>query len=104
MGARSLLSAATAALGRGIVTTDMGEHRLRDLASPEHLFQVGADAFPPLATQSRFRTNVREPLSSFIGRERDVAALGGLLRQNRLVTLTGVGGTGKTRLALRVAA
>jgi predicted ATPase len=86
---------------------DLGEHRLKDLQRPEWLFQlVGPDLvaqFPPLRSLSN--TNLPAEASSLIGRTRELAAISDLLRgEARLVTLTGSGGTGKTRLALRVAA
>jgi predicted ATPase/class 3 adenylate cyclase len=84
--------------------TDLGEHRLKDLSAPERLFQLGDGAFPPL--RSLYRTNLPLAATPFLGREqelRDVAALLG--REDiRLLTLTGPGGAGKTRLALQSAA
>ena len=87
---------------------DLGEHRLRDLGQPERLFQVthpdlGRD-FAPLRTLDAFPTsNLPAQLDSFVGREGDVSEIAQVLREKRLVTLTGVGGVGKTRLALQVA-
>ena len=82
--------------------TDLGEHRLKDLAEPVSIFQVGSKDFPPLKTISN--TNLPRPASSFVGRERELEELTGLLRAGtRLVTLTGPGGTGKTRLAIEAA-
>ena len=87
---------------------DLGEHRLKDLAEPEWLFQLiladRTEQFPPLRSLSN--TNLPAEASSLIGRQRELLELRALLRREdvRLVTLTGVGGTGKTRLALRVAA
>ena len=85
----------------------LGEHRLRDLAAPISVFQVTAPGlareFPPLESLDAFPGNLPVQLSSFVGREREVVAVAGLVRENRLVTLTGVGGVGKTRLALQVA-
>ena len=83
--------------------TDLGEHRVKDFAEPVWLYQLGAARFPPLKTISN--TNLPHPASSFVGRDREVAEVGALLRDgSRLVTLTGPGGTGKTRLALEAAA
>ena len=88
--------------------TDLGEHRLRDLSRPERIFQLrvpGCDAqFAPLRSLDAARTNLPVQLTSFVGREEDVKAVGALLVEHRVVTLTGVGGVGKTRLALQVAA
>src|SRR4051794_194333 len=82
---------------------ELGEHRLKDMGDPVPLFQLGDRPFPPLRTLSN--TNLPRPASSFVGREEDVARILELLRgRDRLVTLTGPGGTGKTRLALEAAA
>src|SRR3954453_8385713 len=81
---------------------DLGEHRLKDLAEAEHLFQLGAGEFPPLRTLDA--TNLPVAATPLIGREREVAELADLLGEGRLVTITGTGGTGKPRLALQVAA
>lgn len=83
--------------------TDLGEHRVRDFDAPVWIYQLGQQHFPPLKTISN--TNLPRPASSFVGREREVAEISALLQDGaRLVTLTGPGGTGKTRLALEVAA
>jgi predicted ATPase/class 3 adenylate cyclase/Tfp pilus assembly protein PilF len=87
---------------------DLGEHRLRDLIRPEQIFQLvrvdlPAD-FPPLRSLAAFAHNLPMQLTSFIGREREMGQLKALLPSTRLLTLTGPGGTGKTRLALQVAA
>jgi len=81
---------------------DLGEHRLKDLNEPEWLFQVGAGDFPPL--KSLNNTNLPVPATAFVGREEALARLRDLIigRAQRLVTVTGAGGTGKTRLALRL--
>jgi predicted ATPase/class 3 adenylate cyclase len=81
---------------------DLGEHRLKDLIEAERLFQLGDGEFPPLRTIDA--TNLPVAASPLLGREREVADLVELLGERRLVTVTGPGGTGKTRLALQVAA
>ncbi len=82
---------------------DLGEHRLRDLAHAERLYQVGGGDFPPLRTLDA--TNLPVASSALVGREREVEELAAMLSGgSRLVTVTGTGGTGKTRLALEVAA
>jgi predicted ATPase/class 3 adenylate cyclase len=81
---------------------DLGLHRLKDLGPPERLYQLGPSLFPPL--RSLNATNLPAQSSSLIGREREVEELAALVAQERLLTLTGPGGTGKTRLALQVAA
>ena len=87
---------------------DLGAHRLRDLVRPEHIFQVSApglpDDFPPLSAPNVALTNIPAALTSFVGRTRELAEVKELLAGTRLLTLTGTGGTGKTRLALQVAA
>ncbi len=84
---------------------DLGEHRLRDLSRPERIFQVASDTgFPPLRTLDRAPNNLPVFATSFVGRHREFDEVAALLRANRLVTLTGVGGAGKTRLSLQVAA
>ena len=82
---------------------DLGEHRFKDLSAPERVFQLGAGDFAPLS--SLYRTNLPVPATSFHGRERELAEVVGVLRAEdvRLLTLTGPGGTGKTRLALHAA-
>jgi predicted ATPase len=86
------------------VVRDLGEHRLKDLAAPERLFQLGSAEFPPL--RSLPSTNLPVPATPFLGRRRELRELTALLQapDTRLVTLTGPGGTGKTRLALQAAA
>jgi predicted ATPase/class 3 adenylate cyclase len=82
---------------------DLGEHRLKDLAAPERLYQLGEGTFPPLRTLAQ--TNLPVPPTVFLGRERELGEVAELLRDGvRLLTLTGPGGTGKTRLAMRAAA
>ncbi|HEY7035906.1 MAG TPA: NB-ARC domain-containing protein, partial [Thermomicrobiales bacterium] len=92
-----------------VTIRDLGEHRLRDLAA-EHIYQAIhpdlPDQFPPLNTAARFTHNLPYLPTSLVGRERETAEIRGLLLRDdvRLVTLTGPGGTGKTRLAIHVAA
>ena len=81
---------------------DLGEHRLKDLEAPVWIYQLGTDVFPPLRTISN--TNLPRPVSSFVGRDEEVADVCELLRDRaRLVTLSGAGGSGKTRLAIESA-
>jgi predicted ATPase/class 3 adenylate cyclase len=103
-GGQVLVSAATAALAGSERLTDLGEHRLKDLSAPERLYQLGGGDFPPV--KSLGRTNFPVPLTPFIGRDRELGEARTLLAQDaiRLLTLTGAGGTGKTRLGLQVAA
>jgi len=87
---------------------DLGEHRLKDLSQPLHLFQLSIRGlptdFPPLRSLNVFPHNLPIQLTSFVGRDREVAEMARLVSSTRLVTVTGVGGGGKTRLALQVAA
>jgi predicted ATPase/class 3 adenylate cyclase len=86
---------------------DMGEHHLKDLLHPIHLYQVTAHDlpadFPPLKTLEAFPHNLPAQLTSFIGRESQIAEAKQLLANTRLLSLTGPGGTGKTRLSLQIA-
>lgn len=101
-GGQVLLSKATRELVDDMVS-DLGEHRLKDFAEPVWFFQLGSESFPPLATISN--TNLPRPASSFVGREREVSDVVSLLQDGvRLVTLSGPGGSGKTRLAIEAAA
>ena len=92
----------------GVALRSLGSHRLKDLGEPQPLLQVEADGlaleFPPLHSLDARPNNLPIQLTSFVGRERELAEAGALLAVNRLVTLTGPGGTGKTRLSLQVAA
>jgi len=87
---------------------DLGEHRLRDLQRAERVFQLRASGldteFPPLRTMDAFAGNLPTQLTSFVGREDELARIVEALGSSRLVTLTGVGGVGKTRLATQAAA
>jgi len=101
-GGQVLLSNETRELAP-IDVTDLGEHRLKDFEGPVSIYQLGAERFPPLKTISN--TNLPRPASSFVGREREVEEVTALLRDGaRLLTLTGPGGSGKTRLAIEAAA
>ncbi len=110
-GGQVLVSSAGAAvvaddLPPGSELQDRGDHHLRDLSRPEHVFQLVAPGlpseFPPLRSGAP-PTNLPVELTSFIGREREIEGILGLLAGHRLVTLVGAGGTGKTRLMLKVA-
>jgi predicted ATPase len=111
-GDQVLVSGTTAGLVGGSLPAaceliDLGEHRLRDLDRSEHVYQLVAPGlrreFPPLRATSEHPTNLRPQATSFVGRERELADIGRLLAANRLVTLVGVGGTGKTRLEVQAA-
>ncbi len=103
-GGQIVCSAATAELVRDRDDLrDLGEHRLRDLSRGERVWQVGAGEFPALRSLTAASTNLPFLLSSFVGREAEMAELVAAVGESRLVTLTGVGGVGKTRLALQVA-
>src|SRR5258707_1310343 len=101
-GGQVLISASTAALLGTDGLRDLGEHRLKDLSAPERIYQRGDEDFPPL--KSLYRTNLPIPATPFLGRSHELAEVRGLLEDARLLTLTGPGGTGKTRLALQAAA
>ncbi|HQV29131.1 MAG TPA: AAA family ATPase, partial [Thermoflexales bacterium] len=112
-GGQVLVSAVTAELARdrlaaGLSLRDLGEHRLKDLVRPERIFQLaGADLktdFPPLKSLDVLPNNLPAQLTSFVGRAAEIAEAKSLLGATRLLTLTGSGGTGKTRLSLQVAA
>ena len=110
-GGQILVSDATAAMlldERAIALRDLGEHRLRDLSRPERIHQVVADGlsgdFPRLGSLDALPTNLPSQLATFVGREAELNRVGKALAEHRLVTLTGVGGVGKTRLALQLAA
>ncbi len=114
-GGQVLVSAGTQELTRdtlppGCALQDVGEHRLRDLGRPEPVFQLLHPAlpseFPPLRSldNPELPNNLPQQVTSFIGREKEIKAVKALLGKTRLLTLTGSGGCGKTRLALQVAA
>jgi predicted ATPase/class 3 adenylate cyclase len=104
-GGQVLLSEATraaAALAEDALL-DLGEHRLKDFERPIPIHQLGAERFPPLKTIAN--TNLPRPASSFVGRERETEEIVRLIKDGaRLVTLTGPGGSGKTRLSIESAA
>jgi predicted ATPase len=101
-GGQVVLSSATRALVDGLPITDLGEHRLKDIEGAVSIYQVGENTFPPLKTISN--TNLPRPASSFVGRERELEeVLASFERGARLLTLTGPGGSGKTRLAIEAA-
>lgn len=112
-GGQTLLSRATHdlvldRLPEGAWLEDLGIHRLRDLARPEQVFQLRhpdlPGEFPPLRSLDALPHNLPVQLTTFIGRESEIAEIGRFLSESRMVTLTGSGGCGKTRLALQAAA
>jgi hypothetical protein len=107
-GGQILLADSTAGLLSGVDLIDLGPRRLRDLPTAVGLFQFRAaglrTGFPPLRALDASPGNLRAAVTSLIGRELEVAEIEAALRSHQLVTLTGVGGVGKTRLALEVAA
>ena len=112
-GGQMLVSAAASDLVQGELPAqaslrDLGAHRLKDLAHPEQVFQLVAAGlptdFPPLRSLDSLPNNLPLQVTSFIGRDEDVAEVKKLLEKARLLTLTGSGGVGKTRLALQVSA
>lgn len=92
----------------GVGMLDLGEHRMKDLTAPVRIYQVTHPdlpvEFPPLVSLNRARHNLPVQLSSFVGRQEALAELGRLVQDHQLVTVTGFGGMGKTRLALQVGA
>lgn len=112
-GGQVLISDSTRALTEhglppGVELRDLGRHRLKDLAQPEHIYETLieglASEFPALRSLEAAPNNLPTQLTSFVGRGREVAEARQLLATTRLLTLTGPGGTGKTRLSLQVAA
>lgn len=96
-----------ASLPEGARLSDLGNHRLRDLLEPIRIFQLSAGAgesFPPLRSLRSDQTNLPMQLTSFVGREAQIADISTLLETKRILTLVGPGGSGKTRLALQVGA
>ena len=104
-GGQIVCSASSAGLAEPTVPLrDLGEYRLRDLTAAEHIFQVGDETFPSLRSVDAVPTNLPTLRTELIGRAENIKALTKLCTSERLVTLTGVGGVGKTRLALSVGA
>ena len=107
-GGQILVADSTAVLLSGVDLVDLGQRRLRDVPVPVGVFQVRAPGlrteFPPLRALDASPGNLRPAVTSFIGRESEVEEVQAALQAHRLVTLTGVGGVGKTRLATEVAA
>jgi predicted ATPase len=101
-GGQVLVSQATRDVAGVDSLRDLGDHRLKDLAAPERIYQLGGVAFPPLKTL--YRTNLPVVGTPLVGRERELEEAGMLVRSHRMLTLTGPGGSGKTRLAIHVAA
>ncbi|HEX5579522.1 MAG TPA: adenylate/guanylate cyclase domain-containing protein [Candidatus Limnocylindria bacterium] len=112
-GGQILISAATRTLAEpalpdGVTLRELGEYRLKDLSRPEQLSMLVIEGlaadFPPLRTLDAVPNNLPTQLTTFLGRQRELEEAAALLEQARLLTLTGPGGTGKTRLALQLAA
>ena len=112
-GGQILISSVTAgsvreALPANAALIDLGQHRLRDLAETEHVFQLAhpelQEEFPPLKSLGNFRQNLPVQLTSFIGRECERETVRALINNHRVVTLVGSGGFGKTRLAIQLGA
>ena len=112
-GGQSIMSASTWELVRddlpsGVTIRDMGEHGLRDLTRPEHVYQIDIDglpdSFPPLASLDSTPNNLPLQLTDFVGRETELAEAKRLIAENRLLTILAPGGSGKTRLAIQAAA
>jgi predicted ATPase/class 3 adenylate cyclase len=103
-GGQVLVSASTASLLPTDALRDLGVHRLKDLSAPERIYQLGEGEFAPL--KSLYQTNLPIPATPFLGRKRELAGVLALMERGdvRMLTLTGPGGTGKTRLALQAAA
>jgi len=112
-GGQTLLSQTTCELSRDALPQaaslrDLGAHRLKDLGRPEQVYELRHPRlrgdFPPIKSLSTHPNNLPQQLTSFVGREREISEIEALLVTNRLLTLTGAGGSGKTRLGLQVAA
>jgi predicted ATPase/class 3 adenylate cyclase len=103
---RSVAEVVAGRLPKDISLRDLGALRLKGLAVPERVYQVIhpslRDDFPPLRSMEATPNNIPQKLTSFIGRERELTELEGLLQSTRLLTLVGMGGLGKTRLSLAV--
>ncbi len=112
-GGQILVSAAAVDLLRDAMPSqasllDLGAHRLKDLTRPEQVFQLAAPdlsaEFPPLRSLEHLTNNLPAQLTTFVGRDREISEIVALLAEHRLVTLTGAGGAGKTRCAIRIGA
>ena len=103
-GGQILVSATSVGLIDGAELVDLGEHRLKDLSAPERLSQVGDALFPSLRSLDTVRHNLPTERSPLVGRTAEIEQIAGWVAEHRLVTLLGIGGTGKTRLATAVAA
>ncbi len=103
-GGQTLVSGAVAVQLDRDDLIDLGEHQLKDLVETEHLWQFGAGEFSPLRSLTVARHNLPVERTALLGREDAVASIAESVAQNRLVSLLGIGGTGKTRLATAVAA
>ena len=112
-GGQTIVSGVTADLVQGQMPSqttlhDLGAHRLKDLAYPEQVYQVLAPdlprEFPPLRSLAALPNNLPLQLTSFVGRDEELAEIQGLLAKSRLVTIVGSGGVGKSRASLQVAA
>lgn len=103
-GGQILASSAVGAVYEGNDLVDLAEHRLKDLSAREHLYQIGGGPFPPLRTLDAARHNLPVERTQLFGRDLEVAQVAELVDEHRLVTLLGIGGTGKTRLATAAAA
>ena len=110
-GGQVLLSEATHALvaqtlPEGVAARQLGEYRLKDLSQPERLYQLEVPGlpqeFPPIRSLDTRQGNLPEPLTSFVGRREELAEIPEILAETRLLTLTGPGGSGKTRLSIQV--
>lgn len=108
-GGQTVLSGTAARLVRedlpcGVTLLDLGEHKLKNLQHPEHVFQVGhpdlPGDFPPVRSANRSNSNLPIQLTHFVGRSQELSDVRGLLLSSRLLTFVGVGGIGKTRLAI----
>jgi predicted ATPase/class 3 adenylate cyclase len=103
-GGQILVSATTVGLIEGAQLLDLGEYRLKDLAAPERLSQIGRESFPALRSLDTARHNLPTERSPLVGRKAEIEQIAGWVTEHRLVTLLGIGGTGKTRLAAAAAA
>jgi len=110
-GGQILISEATLQLAKerlpkDVVTLDLGDHQLKGLTQPEKIIQISLPGlqqqFPPLKTQSHAKTNLPTELTTFVGRERELAEAASRFEKSRLLTLIGPGGTGKTRLSIQL--